>query len=159
MPHFCFSSGNLCKATEAVRAALPIPTSGCSTDFAYPSNGTAGCQWLGRTPSTGLRHPSSGGRSVPENDARCACLGFLMCPQMLMHTLAHGGLTNTVKESALKADKHHSNPDPGPSAYQRIAWPLDPACPLQIHKDFGLSVSWSHHQLILECPHDIPIRT
>ena len=34
----------------------------------------------------------------------CQCLRFLMCAQMLMHAIAHGGFTNTVRESALKAD-------------------------------------------------------
>ena len=32
----------------------------------------------------------------------CQCLGFLMCVQMLIHAIAHGGCTITVRESALK---------------------------------------------------------
>ena len=32
----------------------------------------------------------------------CQCLGFLTCVQMLIHAIAHGGCTNTVRESALK---------------------------------------------------------
>ena len=31
-------------------------------------------------------------------------LGFLMCAQVLMHAVAYGACTNTVSESALKAD-------------------------------------------------------
>ena len=27
----------------------------------------------------------------------CQCLGFLMCSQMLMHAIAHGGCTDTVR--------------------------------------------------------------
>ena len=34
----------------------------------------------------------------------CPCLGFLTCVQMLMHAIAHGGCTDTVRESALKVD-------------------------------------------------------
>ena len=30
--------------------------------------------------------------------------GFLMCAQVLMHAIAHGGCTDTVGESALRAD-------------------------------------------------------
>ena len=32
----------------------------------------------------------------------CQCLGFLTCTQMLMHAIAHGGCTDTVRKSALK---------------------------------------------------------
>ena len=32
----------------------------------------------------------------------CQCLGFLTCTQMLMQAIAHGGCTDTVRESALK---------------------------------------------------------
>ena len=32
----------------------------------------------------------------------CQCLGFLTCAQMLMHVIARGGCTDSVKESALK---------------------------------------------------------
>ena len=34
----------------------------------------------------------------------CQCLGFLTCAQMLMHAIAHGDCTDTVRESALKVD-------------------------------------------------------
>ena len=34
----------------------------------------------------------------------CQCLGFLTGAQLLMHVIAHGDCTNTVRESALKAD-------------------------------------------------------
>ena len=34
----------------------------------------------------------------------CQCLGFLTCAQILMHAFAHGGCTDTVRESALQAD-------------------------------------------------------
>ena len=34
----------------------------------------------------------------------CECLGFLICAQMLMHAIAHRGCTDTVRESALRAD-------------------------------------------------------
>ena len=35
--------------------------------------------------------------------------GFLTCAQMLMHAIAHGGCTDTVKESALKVDSGRKN--------------------------------------------------
>ena len=34
----------------------------------------------------------------------CQCLGFLTCTQLLMHAIAHGGRTDTVRQSALEAD-------------------------------------------------------
>ena len=34
----------------------------------------------------------------------CQCLGFLMCKQMLVHVIEHGGYTNTVRWLALKDD-------------------------------------------------------
>ena len=34
----------------------------------------------------------------------CQCLGFLTCAQMLMQAIAHGGCTDSVRESALEAD-------------------------------------------------------
>ena len=34
----------------------------------------------------------------------CQHLGFLTCAHMLMHVTAHGGCTNSVRESALKAN-------------------------------------------------------
>ena len=34
----------------------------------------------------------------------CKCLGFLTCAQTLMHAIAHGGCTDTVRESALEVD-------------------------------------------------------
>ena len=36
----------------------------------------------------------------------CGCqgLGFLTCAQLLMHATAHGGCTDTVRESALEVD-------------------------------------------------------
>ena len=42
--------------------------------------------------------------SVSRQWYSCQCLGFLTCTQMLMHAVAHGGCTDTVRESALKAD-------------------------------------------------------
>ena len=32
----------------------------------------------------------------------CQSLGFLSCAQTLMHAIAHGGCTDTIRESALK---------------------------------------------------------
>ena len=40
----------------------------------------------------------------------CQCLGFLMCTQMLMHAIAHGGCVDTVRESALKVDSGRKIP-------------------------------------------------
>ena len=34
----------------------------------------------------------------------CQCLGFSTCAQMLRHVIAHGGCTDTVRQSALKAE-------------------------------------------------------
>ena len=34
----------------------------------------------------------------------CQSVGFLTCTQMLMHAIAHGGCTNTVREPAVKVD-------------------------------------------------------
>ena len=53
----------------------------------------------------------------------CHCLVFSTCVQMLMHAIAHGGCTDTVRESALKV---HSKKipsrtgDSNPSQY--FAW-------------------------------------
>ena len=40
----------------------------------------------------------------------CQCLGSLTCAQMLMHAIAHGGCTDTVRESALKIDSGRKIP-------------------------------------------------
>ena len=47
----------------------------------------------------------------------CQCLWVLMCTQLLMQAIAHGGCANTVRESALKADweknpVHHRGLEP-----------------------------------------------
>ena len=39
----------------------------------------------------------------------CQCEWFLACAQMLMHAIAHGGCTNTVRESALNVDSCNNN--------------------------------------------------
>ena len=39
----------------------------------------------------------------------CQCLGFLMCTQLLMHAIAHGGCMATIRESALKVDSREKN--------------------------------------------------
>ena len=62
------------KRTAASRAALPIPISVCII-FLCPNHG--------------IQHG-------------CQCLGFLTSAQMLRHATAHGGCTDTVRESALK---------------------------------------------------------
>ena len=69
-----FRSPYLGKATAATRAVLPIPDS--ESSYFQVSK-----QWYS-----------------------CQCLGSLMCKQMLMHVIAHRGFTDTVRESALKAD-------------------------------------------------------
>ena len=38
------------------------------------------------------------------------CSGLFTCAQMLMHAIAHGGRTNTVRESALKVDSGRQIP-------------------------------------------------
>ena len=52
------------------------------------------------------------------------CWGFLTCAQMLMHAIAHGGCTDTVRESALKVDSGRKIPcrtgDSNPRQY--CAW-------------------------------------
>ena len=40
----------------------------------------------------------------------CQCSGLLTCTQMVMHAIAHGGCTDTVRESALKADSGRNIP-------------------------------------------------
>ena len=40
----------------------------------------------------------------------CQCLGFLTCTQMLMHAIAHGGCTDTVRASALEVDSGRKLP-------------------------------------------------
>ena len=40
----------------------------------------------------------------------CQCLGFLACAQMLMHAIAYGGCTDTVRESALEVDSGRKVP-------------------------------------------------
>ena len=60
--------------TAAARAALPIRISVCSI-FVCPNSGMA-----------------------------ASVLGFLTCAQKLLQTIAHGGCTDTVRESALKVD-------------------------------------------------------
>ena len=47
---------------------------------------------------------------VSKDWSDCQCLGFLTCTQMLMHAIAHGGCTDTVRESALKADSGRKVP-------------------------------------------------
>ena len=40
----------------------------------------------------------------------CQCLGSLTCAQMLMHAIAYGSCTDTVRESALKVDSGRKIP-------------------------------------------------
>ena len=40
----------------------------------------------------------------------CQCLGFLTCAQMLMHAIAHGGCTDTVRESEPQVDSERKIP-------------------------------------------------
>ena len=56
----------------AARAALPIPVGVCSI-FVFSNNGMAASVW-----------------------------DFLTCAQLLMHAIAHGVCTDTVRESALE---------------------------------------------------------
>ena len=59
----------------------------------------------------------------------CQCLGFLTCAQMLMHVIAHGGCTDTIRESALHVDSGTKIPcctrDSNPPQY--CTWPLSRA--------------------------------
>ena len=67
-------SPSLGKATAAARAALPTANSAC---------GISVC---------------------PNKGMGCQCSGSLTCAEMLIHAIAHGGYTGTVRESALKVD-------------------------------------------------------
>ena len=40
----------------------------------------------------------------------CQCLGLLTCAQMLVHAIAHGGCTDTVRESAPEVDSRRKIP-------------------------------------------------
>ena len=40
----------------------------------------------------------------------CQCLEFVTCAQMSMHAIAHGGCTDTVRESALKVNSGRKIP-------------------------------------------------
>ena len=64
----------------------------------------------------------------------CQCLGFLTCTQMLMHAIAHRGCTDTVRESALKADW-----DKNPLPYQG----LKPVPVFAPGFSVGCSTSWA----------------
>lgn len=70
----------------------------------------------------------------------CQCLGFLSCARllMLMHAIAQGVCTNTVKESALQVGCGRKNPllhlgiEPSsvlPLAFQSNALPTEPSRP------------------------------
>ena len=59
----------------------------------------------------------------------CQCLGILTCAHMLMQTIAHGGCTDTVRQSTLEVDygrerkkkiKNCGNGDTNPRQY--YAW-------------------------------------
>ena len=50
----------------------------------------------------------------------CQCLGVLMCTQMLMRAITHGGCMDTVRKSALEVDSGEKNP----LLHRRI----EPAC-------------------------------
>ena len=56
----------------------------------------------------------------------CQCWGFLTCTQMLLHGIAHGGCTDTVRESALKADSGRKIPyrtwDSIPRQYYQLSY-------------------------------------
>ena len=55
-------------------------------------------------------------------------LGLLTCAQLLMHAIAHGGCTDTVRESALKADwEKNTLPYRGivPASALRLAFEAD----------------------------------
>ena len=61
---------------------------------------------------------------VSEQWYGCQCLEFLTCTQMLMHAIAHGVCTDTVRESALVVDSGRKIPcrtgDSNPRQY--CAW-------------------------------------
>ena len=79
---------------NTTRAALPIPTSVCSISVC-PNSAMAASVW-----------------------------GLLTCTQMLMHAIAHGGCTDTVRETALEVDSGRKVPcrtrDSNPR--QHCAW-------------------------------------
>ena len=55
----------------------------------------------------------------------CQCLGFSTCAQILTHAIAHGGCTDTVRESALEAGSGRKIPcctwDSNPHQYNCCA--------------------------------------
>ena len=59
--------------------------------------GVRDCQCLGSLTCVQMLMQAIGVRD-------CQCLGSLTCVQMLMQAIAHGGCTDTVRQSALEAD-------------------------------------------------------
>ena len=66
----------------------------------------------------------------------CQCLGFLAGAQMLMHAVAHGGCTDTVRKSALevgygrKFPCHTGDSNPRQCCAWLFSWTLyPPSCP------------------------------
>ena len=72
----------------------------------------------------------------------CQCLGFLTYTQMLMHAIAHGGCTDTVRGSALKVDSGRKNPLPyrgsEPASVLRLACQSD-ALPTELSPPLTVS--------------------
>ena len=70
--------------------------------------GNSGClTWVRHSsPKSSATHSYLCVQHFPVSKQRYGCqrLGFVTCAQMLMHATAHGGRTNTVRESALEAD-------------------------------------------------------
>ena len=68
--------------------------------------GNSGClTWVRHSsPKSSATHSYLCVQHFPVSKQRYGCqrLGFVTCAQMLMHATAHGGRTNTVRESALK---------------------------------------------------------
>ena len=70
------------------------------------------------------------------------CLQLLTCSQMLMHAIAHGGCTDTVRETALEVNSWttvscrtvHSNPRHCSlrRAFQPDAVPTEPSLPFPV---------------------------
>ena len=115
------SATHSCQCVQYSRAALPIPVSVCSIqERRYPFLSVCAVFKSSATHSYQcVRH-----FPVSKQCYGCQSLGLFTCTQMLMHAIAHGGCTDTVRQSALKGDSGRKIPcrtgDSNPRQY--CAW-------------------------------------
>ena len=98
----------------------------------------------------------------------CQCLGFLTCAQMLMQVIAHGGCSDTERESVLDVDSGRKMfccaRDSNPFQYctwlfsrTLYQWSYAPTCVIIKACQEKVICSWVHFLLLAQVVHHWPV--